>query len=121
MLDTGGHMAKVNGLAITPDGKQIVSGSQDKTIRVWDIETGQTLRLIRGEVAPGNWGMIHGPWRCRLTVASWLSVDSFMAPIARLGSAIRLHDFASGQAGDPASRATWTLCLRWHSPPTAHA
>ncbi|HSR81424.1 MAG TPA: PDZ domain-containing protein [Hyphomicrobiaceae bacterium] len=38
MLDTGGHATNVRGLAVTPDGKQIVSASQDKTVRVWDIE-----------------------------------------------------------------------------------
>ena len=33
MLDTGGHMAKVIDLAVTPDGKQLVSASNDKTVQ----------------------------------------------------------------------------------------
>jgi len=32
MLDTGEHATNVRGLAVTPDGRQIVSASQDKTI-----------------------------------------------------------------------------------------
>ncbi len=96
MLDTGGHMAKVNSLAMTPDGKQIVSGSQDKTVRVWDIETGKTLRVIRGEVAPGNWGMIFAlalsPDGGQLAVGG-----QFHGSNRAVGSAIRLHDFASGK------------------------
>src|SRR5262249_28226787 len=30
MLNTGGHMAKIQGVAFTPDGKQLVSSSDDK-------------------------------------------------------------------------------------------
>lgn len=96
MLDTGGHMAKVNGLAITPDGKQIVSGSQDKTIRVWDIETGKTVRMIRGEVAPGNWGTIFAlalsPDGQRLAVGG-----QFHRSDRAAGSVVRVYDFASGK------------------------
>jgi WD40 repeat protein len=96
MLDTGGHMAKVNGLAITPDGKQIVSGSQDKTIRIWDIETGKTVRMIRGEVAPGNWGTIFAlalsPDGRRLAVGG-----QFHRSDRAAGSAVRVYDFVSGK------------------------
>jgi WD40 repeat protein len=96
MLDTGGHMAKVNGLAITPDGKQIVSGSQDKTIRVWDIETGKAVRTIRGEVAPGNWGTIFAmalsPDGRRLAVGG-----QFHRSDRAAGSVVRIHEFASGK------------------------
>src|SRR5262245_403676 len=35
------HKAFVVGVAITPDGQRAVSGSADKTVRVWDLETGQ--------------------------------------------------------------------------------
>jgi WD40 repeat protein len=49
MLDTGGHMALINDIAFTPDGQQLVSASDDKTIRVWDLATGKTVRTLRGE------------------------------------------------------------------------
>jgi WD40 repeat protein len=49
-LDTGGHMALINKIAFTPDGKQLISASNDKVIRVWDVATGKTLRTIRGEM-----------------------------------------------------------------------
>lgn len=32
-----GHTAPVNSIAITPDGKHIVSGSRDGTIKLWDM------------------------------------------------------------------------------------
>jgi WD40 repeat protein len=36
-----GHTDWVFGVAVTPDGKTIVSGSTDDTLKVWDLETGR--------------------------------------------------------------------------------
>jgi WD40 repeat protein len=38
-----GHTGSVWSVAFSSDGKQIVSGSDDKSIRVWDAETGEML------------------------------------------------------------------------------
>ncbi|MEG3884810.1 hypothetical protein QT971_11420, partial [Microcoleus sp. herbarium19] len=35
-----GHTAEVTAVAVTPDGRFIISASQDKTLKVWDLETG---------------------------------------------------------------------------------
>ncbi len=43
-----GHESGVLCVAITPDGKKIVSGSRDKTIRIWDLETGKELKVLSG-------------------------------------------------------------------------
>jgi WD40 repeat protein len=41
-----GHTASVNGVAFSPDGTQVVSGSADKTFRVWSLESGQVVRQL---------------------------------------------------------------------------
>ena len=38
-----GHSDVVTSVAFSPDGKKIVSGSEDMTIRVWDAETGKEI------------------------------------------------------------------------------
>ncbi|TDL24683.1 WD40 repeat-like protein, partial [Rickenella mellea] len=44
-----GHTDYIRSVAFSPDGKHIVSGSDDKTIRVWDAETGTvTLDPLEG-------------------------------------------------------------------------
>ena len=41
-----GHTAAVTGVGFSADGKHVVSGSEDKTVRVWSIESGQAVREI---------------------------------------------------------------------------
>jgi RNA polymerase sigma factor (sigma-70 family) len=40
------HGSTVTGLAFAPDGKTLVSGSYDKTLRLWDVTTGRELRRL---------------------------------------------------------------------------
>ncbi|VDB86404.1 unnamed protein product [Peniophora sp. CBMAI 1063] len=39
-----GHTNVVNTVAFSPDGKRLASGSDDWTIRIWDVDSGQEVR-----------------------------------------------------------------------------
>ncbi|HEX2066138.1 MAG TPA: hypothetical protein VHI93_04925, partial [Candidatus Thermoplasmatota archaeon] len=47
-LTLKGHASHVYGVAFSPDGKRIVSGSGDMTVRVWDAITGGEAHTLRG-------------------------------------------------------------------------
>ena len=43
-----GHSDRVKTVAISPDGKYIVSGSYDKSIKVWDLPSGREIHTFEG-------------------------------------------------------------------------
>ena len=43
-----GHSALVSTVAISPDGRYALSGSSDKTLKLWDLATGRAIRTFKG-------------------------------------------------------------------------
>ena len=92
-IDPGGHKDKINNVLFTKDGRYLITASNDKTIRIWNMENGGIQRVIRGHIGQGYEGMIY---------CAALSTDNqWLAAAGALGSpserAIRLYDFPSGE------------------------
>ena len=49
-----GHSASIESIAYSPDGAYIASASVDKTIMIWEIETGRLLRTLVGHTDDVN-------------------------------------------------------------------
>lgn len=43
-----GHTNVINGLAFSPDGNRLISGSADKTARIWNVRTQKTIHVLKG-------------------------------------------------------------------------
>jgi WD40 repeat protein len=45
-----GHAGAVTDLAATPDGKYLVTGGEDRTVRVWEVSSGKQVRSFQGHM-----------------------------------------------------------------------
>lgn len=52
------HTSWVSSVAITPDGKHMVSGSGDFTLKLWELHSGKELRSFEGHTSLCNNSMM---------------------------------------------------------------
>jgi WD40 repeat protein len=57
-LDLGMHIAPIRRVDVSATGAYAVTGSHDKTVRLWDAQTGRLLRTIRLPQGPGYVGQV---------------------------------------------------------------
>ena len=57
-LESDMHMALINRADVDRAGRFMVTGSDDKTARIWSVENGHLLQTIRVPAGPGNVGKI---------------------------------------------------------------
>jgi WD40 repeat protein len=78
-----GHTDSVSAVAVTADGCRAVSASWDQTLRLWDLESGQTIRPLEG----------HNSWVNAVAVMP----DGRRAVSASHDRTLRLWDLESGK------------------------
>jgi WD40 repeat protein len=72
-----GHTGGLSSVAFTPDGRTIVSGSYDKTVKVWNTVSGRLLHSLYGHtktvravaVSPDGRFIVSGSHDC--TIRAW--------------------------------------------------
>ena len=69
-------------MALTPDGRLAVSASEDYTLKVWDVTSGQELRSLAGHTREVN--------------AVALTPDGRLAVSASDDKTLKVWDVASG-------------------------
>lgn len=57
-IETGMHTSVIKRIGVDAENRYLVTGSNDKTVRVWELSTGRLLKIIRPPIGDGNEGMI---------------------------------------------------------------
>ncbi len=58
-LDPGGHTATIVRTAVDAGGRWVVSGAEDKTVRVWRVADGGLETTLRVPLGPGDLGKVY--------------------------------------------------------------
>ena len=104
VIEAGGHQAIIRELLFTADGSELISVSDDKTIRIWSVSAdgrqADLTQTIRGQIGDGRAGMLAAAALSPPDAEGqqrWLAVGGFLAGAPADRDAIRLHDYATGE------------------------
>jgi WD40 repeat protein len=82
-----GHRGSVNAIAFTPDGRSVVSGSNDATALIWDIsdlsDRPQTGEPMAAEMLKARWDELAGNDAAVAYRATWALCDPRVIPFLR--------------------------------------
>ena len=94
------HAEPVSFVAYTPDGKGVLTASQDGIIRLWDRDTGKEIRRFKGEqplpMIAGR-GVMMGGWNQGAGARVALSHDGKTVAAVQGNVAIQLWDVDTGK------------------------
>ena len=59
-IETGLHTAPIRRISVDAAERYLVTASHDKTARVWDLQSGKLLQILRPPLGAGNEGKLRG-------------------------------------------------------------
>jgi hypothetical protein len=83
ILTLEGHSGRVSSVAISSDGRRMVSGSDDGAIRVWDVATGQEIHTFEGNRGPVSSVAISSKGRWVVSVVGYTNIKVWDAATGR--------------------------------------
>jgi len=111
-----GHEDWVRSVAVSPDGTWAASGSDDRTVKIWELETGACRTTLQGHrsgvnsvaITPDGERIVSGSqdnticvWDAvdGTPVASWQASEHFVTSVVAMSDGQRV--ISSGAGGDP--------------------
>ncbi len=58
-IETGMHTAKLWRIGVDAENRYLVTASDDKTVRVWELATGKLMKTLRVPIGEGNEGKLY--------------------------------------------------------------
>ena len=58
-IEMGIHSSMIRDMVVDAGNRILVTGSNDKTVRIWDLSTGKLLKILRPPIGQGSEGVIH--------------------------------------------------------------
>jgi WD40 repeat protein len=60
-IEMGMHTSMITGIGVDAQNQFIVTGSQDKTVRLWELSTGRLVKISRPPIGEDPIGVIDDP------------------------------------------------------------
>jgi WD40 repeat protein len=94
VTDAAGHSAMVRAAFFHPNGENVVTVSMDKTVRLWDLASGESLMTLRLPTGHGDEGALFAG--AMSPDGRWLAVSGMPFGLGRLGYPIYLVAIEKG-------------------------
>lgn len=80
-IEAGQHTAPINRIGVDAEGRWLVTASDDKSARVWDLTDGRLLRVLRPPIGEHNLGKLNAvalsPDGATIALGGWTSPVGF--------------------------------------------
>ncbi|MCC5876956.1 MAG: caspase family protein [Candidatus Sumerlaeia bacterium] len=100
-IEADQHTAPIRAIDVDAANRLLVTASDDKTARVWDLHSGELRTVLRPPIGPGREGQLFAvaihPDGSRVAVGGWTQLHGGRTTVSNHGFDVYLFDAATGE------------------------